>query len=391
MSVTPQDILLDVSPDRGPFTFHAWLELPFPFPMTVKQTFPVMYRESLEVQLDLEIHSPSYKVVTGNTWIHNRDFHKWLEVYRSGHENDTPPQPSLDHEYAKEGEIGDVVEKLEEKDPSYIHVEDVPSVVHLIAPVPDSVVPEDNFQPFSLKPISGFFRKQILPKLQDIIEIYRIAALPYMRYSILPISEALIDTIFMRFTDSDGVILQNIHYGFDPVGSPMHLHIPRPGVEDRFTELVSQTNAFDPEIHFSSCYYLFRMRRWSEAIAIASSATEYLQQELIFDIASTEIESQALSRCYRYKELFNKVFPEFGLQKLSDEDPKLWQDFVEAKKYRGFSMHGYATGSYNNQEKEDVKRYLSAFYRVSSWLSKQLNRPWNLDFVHEGKILDPFP
>lgn len=389
MSKTRPGALTDVSPDRGPFVLHAWLEFPYYFPMDVLREFSASYKKSESVRVRLEVHSPAYKVVTGNSWTMGQEVAKWGEAARAGREQEIP-RP-WGHEFVQAEQIEEVVDTLRQSGPRYIHVEEVPAFVKLTTQVPSSVVPDSNFQPFALSPGSDFFRKEVLPELQDIVETYRVAASPYMRYSILPVSEALVDKTIMRFSDSIGEVLQNVHYGFDPQGSPMRMFIPRPDVAERFAELVDERIDLEPEVHFSASYYLFRMRRWAEAVAIASSATEYLQNGLVGQIASTEIEGQALIRAYRYQELFKAVFPEFGLPKLSEADPDLWREFVEAKRYRGIHAHGHKPSSYDPAEREEVARHLTAFYQVSRWLSLQMNRPWRLDFDHNGELLDPFP
>ena len=380
-----------ISPCRGPFQFHAWLELPFPVAVQVDQSFSVLYKDDKQTELRFTILSDVCKVVTGSFWQYNREFEDWAARARSG---DSPPlPPGWLHTYVQRRTVRQFVKQLEKSAGTrYVHVEEVPAVIEVSSPIPDEVVPPKEFDIYALMPYTGFFQREVLPNLQAIISAYRISAYPWLRYSILPVSEALVDRAILNFTDNKGIQLGRINYGFDtksPYGKSISAFSHK--LQPRFDEVLESITAHQPEDQISSAYYLYRMRRWAEAVAVAASVVDGLLQDLVFQLASTEIEAKALWKCYRYKELFNHVLPEFKLPKLSETNPRLWQDFVKAKQYRGAGMHGVHLDPFDPEQETAVGCYLRAFNDVARWLHGQMGLPWALDFVDDGKNLDSFP
>lgn len=381
-----------ISPCRGPFQFHAWLELPFPVAVQVDQSFTVLYKDDMQTELRFTILSDVYKVVTGSFWQYSREIEDWAAARpRSG---DSPPlPPGWQHTYVQRQTVGQFVKQLEKSaETRYVHVEEVPAVIDLSSLVPDGVVPPKEFDIYALMPYAGFFQREVLPNLQPIISAYRISAYPWLRYSILPVSEALVDRAVLNFTDKKGIQLGRISYGFDTkstYGKSVY-HISQK-LQPRFDEVLKSIAAHQPEDQISSAYYLYRMRRWAEAVAVAASVVDGLLLDLVSHFASTKIEAKALWKAYRYKELFNDVLPEFNLPKLSEMNQPLWQDFVEAKEYRGARMHGVHPDPFDPEQETAVGRYLRAFNDVARWLRDQMGLSWALDCVDDGKNLGSFP
>jgi len=380
-----------ISPRRGPFQFHAWLELPFPVAVQVDQSFTVLYKDDKQTELRFTILSDVCKVVTGSFWQYSREFKDGAARARSGELPALPP--GWLHTYVQRRTVGQFVKQLEKSAGTrYVHVEEVPAVIELSSPIPDGVVPPKEFDIYALMPYTGFFQREVLPNLQPIISAYRISASPWLRYSILPVSEALVDRAILNFTDNEGIQLGRISYGFDtksPYGKSTSAISHK--LQPRFDEVLQSITAHQSEDQISSAYYLYRMRRWAEAVAVAASVVDGLLRELVFQLASTEIEAKALWKAYRYKELFNDVLPEFNLPKLSEMKQPLWQDFVEAKEYRGAKVHGVHPNPFDPKQETAVRRYLRAFNDVARWLRGQMGLPWALDFVDDGKNLGSFP
>lgn len=380
-----------ISPCLGPFQFHAWLELPFPVAVQVDQSFTVLYKDDKQTELRFTILSDVYKVVTGSFWQYSREIEDWAARARSG--KSPPLPPGWLHTYVQRQTVGQFVKQLEKSAGTrYVHVEEVPAVIDLSSPVPDGVVPPKEFDIHALMPYTGFFQREVLPNLQPIISAYRISAYPWLRYSILPVSEALVDRAILNFTDNRGIQLGRTHYGFD-TKSPFGISASHIGqkLQPRFDEVLKSITAHQPEDQISSAYYLYRMRRWAEAVAVAASVVDGLLRDLVFQLASTEIEAKALWKAYRYKELFNDVLPEFNLPKFSEMNQPLWQDFLEAKEYRGAKVHGVHPDPFDPEQETAVGRYLRAFNDVARWLRGQMGLPWALDFVDDGKNLGSFP
>jgi hypothetical protein len=377
-----------VSPSQGPFRFHAWLELPFPLSVEINETFPVEYRPDVTVELQVVTESNAFKVVTGNRWQHGREVREMVSRVQSGERLSLPR--GWRHEYVSEGQVLSLVNELEQSEHTrYVHVEKVPTVVSISSPLPESIIPNDDFVPYDLGPSMGFFRKEVLPRLQIIVSAYRIAARPWMRYCIQPISEALIDNATIYFTDGEGRSLGRIHYGFDHRSSPLQLATTAPDIQSRFDLILASLSDLQAESQMATAYYLYHMRRWTEAVAVASSVVESLLRELVFQVASTEVEAEVIWRACRYKELFNKILPKFGKPKLSETQQSLWANFIKAKEYRGAKVHGSYANPFDSAQEEAVRDYLNAFYGVAQWISQQLGRSWVLDFP--GQNQEPFP
>ena len=392
MSQAAQEVSSPISPDRKPFEFHSWLELPFFVRVDVDERYnKVSYREDRSTTLRIRIDSKAYRVSTGSNWLWTQDVQRWAQRIQAG---EHPPYPALRWtiEYASEDQVQDLEARLRDQQGTcgYVHVEEIPAVVHLSAPVPDNLVPDQDFVPYEIRPDNDFLLGQVFPKLQTILDAYRVAELPFMRYSISPLSEALVDTAISRFTTRDG---ENIgpfmDYGFD-VRSSRYLVPMRPTVQARFDRLLLEPSTWRDEDHFASSYYLYRMRRWNEAMVIASSAVDRLLTKVIQQFAPNE---QAAEQCKRrgWKDKFNKTLPGFGALKLADENQALWVDFCQAKEVRGGAAHGNHPDSFDRTLAEDVGRHLRAFYKVAQWLCRQLGDTWALDVCDGDERLDPFP
>lgn len=382
--------LFKISPSRGPFQFHTWLELPFPLAVKVRQKFVSTYK-SYPTEVEIVIKSNIYKVVTGSFWQQGREVHEKASRVRSGQE-----EPSLvkgwEHEYIARDEVYGYVTELEHRENTrYVHVEEIPAVVHAKAFIPSELIPDQDFFPYDLSPQHDFINKEIFSELQEIIDVYRVAARPWMRYAISPVSEALVDRALIRFTDSENVRVGGYYYGFD-VKSPTGVGII-PAIQERFDNFSGQISSLQAENQMASAYYLYRMRRWTEAITLASAVVDSLLKDLVFQIASTEIEAEAIwvAYGYRYKDLFNKVFPKFDKPKLSEVNKTLWNDFVEAKKNRGSRVHGNYSSPFDKDQEISTKHSLSAFHDVARWIAQQMGYDWALDcFDENNELLEPF-
>ncbi|MBI3960269.1 MAG: hypothetical protein HY328_15765 [Chloroflexi bacterium] len=380
-----------LSPARRPFQYHVWLELPFPLAVKVNERFFGNYK-SFRTEISVVILSNVYKVVTGSFWQQGREVQEWAARIQAG-KKEPPPRSGWIQEYVSGDKVHNFVRELEQREGTrYVHVEETPAVVHIVAPVPADLIPLENFYSYDLSPQMGFINEEILPELQRIIDAYRIAAYPGMRYAISPVSEALVDKALVHFTDRENIQIGNIHYGFD-VKSPVGIG-ESPAVQERFDRFLRGISALQAENQLASAYYLYRMRRWTEAIALASAVVDSLMRELVFQTASSEFEAETIwsDNGSRYKELFNRVFPAFGKPKLSDINKPLWDDFVEAKKSRGSKVHGNHSIPFDKKQEKETKRYLTAFHDVAGWLLQQMDTDWALDCSDEnGQRLEAFP
>ncbi len=384
-----------ISPSDGPFQFNAWLELPFNVAIRIDRTFETNYNPNSRTLLRMIIQSDVYRVVTGNRWTHSNEIETWSLDVKAGEKKPFPP--IWKHEYVPARQLPDLIEKLATSvSTRYIHIDEVPALVHLVSSIPDDVVPKQDFDAFNLMPHGNFFVSEVLPNLRSVIDAYRIIALPWMRYSIMPVSESIVYQALIKFKNKDGHDLSFFHYGFDlkaPIlgGGILGGFAKEFRMEARFEDAISRLSTLEAENQIASSYYLFHMRRWSEAVTIASAVVDRLLHDLIFKLASTEIEAEAIWLGFKYREIFNKVLPAFGKPKLSEDNQDLWQEFVNAKEYRGAKVHGDYPKPYDSHQQDLVKIHLRAFYRVARWLSEQLGHSWALDVPSKGDPLDAFP
>jgi hypothetical protein len=385
------DSLFKISPVRGPFQYHVWLELPFPLAVTVNEQFIRDYK-SLSTEINIIVLSNVYKVVTGSFWQRGREVEEWAARVQAG-KKEPPPLSGWIQEYVTKDEVYEFVKEFEKQENTrYVHVEEIPAVIHVTAPVPADLVPMQDFNPYDLSPQMGFINEEIFPALQQIIDAYRIAAFPWMRYAVSPISEALIDRALIHFTDSENIRIGDIYYGFD-VKSPIAIG-KVPAIQVRFDQFLQQISTLQAENQMASAYYLYRMRRWTEAITLASAVVDRLLRDLVFQIASTEIEAEALWIAYgrKYQDLFNEVIPKLGKPKLSDISKPLWDNFVEAKKRRGLKVHGNYSSPFDKEQEKETKRDLAAFHDIAGWLIQQIGTSWALDcFDENSNRLEAFP
>lgn len=257
--MTKSPLQYKVSPSQGPFKLHAWLELPFPLAVRVDQTVEVNYHEGIVVEVQIILQPNIYKVVTGSRWQQSKEIEEWAARIRAGEESPFPR--GWVYEYVSIDELPDFVEELRDTEHTrYVHVESVPAVTYLCASVPDSIIPNDDFVPYDLAPSMGFFSEEVLPHLHSIIDAYRIAAYPWMRYSIAPVSEAMVDEVIMNFTDKDGKKLGRTHYGFDPNSPHFKITTVLEKLQNRFDSIFPQLGMLPAENQIASSYYLYRMR-----------------------------------------------------------------------------------------------------------------------------------
>ena len=380
-----------ISPSRSPFKFHAWLELPFPLSIEVNKQFTVQYK-SFPTTASIVIGSGVYKVSTGSFWQQRRELEEWASRIKNDKETLAPNLEWI-LEYVSGKVISKLVRELEnDKSNRYVHVDEIPAVVHVTTDIPHNIIPTKDFSPDDLFPQEYFITEEVFPKIQSIIDAYRIAAYPWMRYSISPIIEKFVDEAIIRITDKNDEKIGDIHERYNVYA--LVDKQKNSNIQARFDRNLNATSTLHNENRMAYAYYLCGMRRWAEAITLASAAVDDLSRKMLFQIASDEIEAEAIWKDYRYKyrDLFNEVFPRFGKPKLSETHKELWDDFVEAKSSRGAKVHGENTESFDKKEQEETKRYLAVFYDVALWITQQMGCDWALECHDEdGKRLDAFP
>jgi hypothetical protein len=373
--------------------FLAWLEFPYFIGVNYESSFPATYNPGVEVNLHIKFRNDLLRVRTSNRWT-NSDYR---EKQIRGLIDDPKQQVFCVPRYLTEANLDMVAELVKKHDLPYLHVERPETVVELRAEFETSLNTDEALTGIhsiiaDLLPGPTFFNKQVLPRLLCTVEAYRVATLPAVRFSIHPVSESLISTAFIEIQDGSGRIIQQADYGIDLRGHNrfMQDHVENLGVQSRFDAFLTDPASIAVESQFCSSYYLFHMRRWAEAVTIASGVVDTLIRKIIFSNLAEPLAS-LLWRKHRTQtqDLFNQILPAVGYSKLADIDQTLWKAFKEAKSYRGSAAHGSVVFPFDHDEEKKAEEHLTALYSVARWLSIQSGRSWALDVEENGKLL-PF-
>jgi len=370
--------------------FFAWIEIPYFIDVDYEEVHPVNYKPEIEVQLRIKFRNDLLRIATSNKWT-RCDYSKELL------ENSNQEIFLMPH-YVTKNDLPRIKELVQTHKLPYLHIEKTETVVelHTEFDVPKSLY--ENIRQYGdiaiLHPQVKFFNAEVLPKIASVVNTYRVATLPALRYKVSPISENLIEAAFIQIQDVfTGKTIQQWKNGFDVHnhGRSMQHHVENLGVQSRFDLLINNPDSVEFELQFCSSYYLFHMRRWAEALIIASGVVDSLVREAIFTKLSESEASDLWQRNRnKYKDIFNKELPKLSYAKLCDDNQSLWESFVNAKDNRGGGAHGAVIGSFEPGQQEIILNHLRTFYSVARWLSIQNGRPWQLDIAKTGEEISLF-
>jgi hypothetical protein len=372
-----------VSPSLAPFQFTAWIELPFPVVINIHKIIECKYSEDITTSLSISIQSDMLKLVTGSRARQRIETSRWLKQAQSA--GVAPREWVL--EYVHENEVEAIEKKLRSEDgTAYIHIEEIPAVVQLDCTVPDEVVPNKSFAPRSLIPRVGFFQEEIYPQLQSIIDQYRIAAFPWMRYEILPIID---ERVLLDIHDNSTKRIWREYRLFKSTEMLKRIGNEYEPVQRRYDRMAEDQDSHQAENQFAAAYYLFHLQRWAEALAIASSVVDNLLKTLI----DMQIPNKAVADWVNLSrdEVYTKLLPSFNIPRLCDVDQSLWKNFKSARKERGSKVHGQFSNPKNDAQSAMVKQHLRAFYGVAKWLTECLGKRWALEVTEIEEQLGSFP
>lgn len=370
--------------------FRAWLELPYYVGVTYESSFPALFRKDLIIDVTMRFRNDLLKLSTDNPVTGRQRRDSELQEYLANPKK----QPDWFPRYARELDVESLDERVRDSGRPYLHVQPTETVIELAAtfPAPAPVYSESERYTFApeLMPQPGFFGKEVLPHLALAIDAYRVATLPAVRFSIHPVSEALVGTAFIEIRDEDENVIQQFDYGFDVHGHmrAMQPHIESLNVQERFEQVLADPTNFEAETQLCSSYFLFHMRRWGEAVAVAAAVVDRLLRYSVFSRLDAEI-AELLWMSYRTRgrDVVAKLLPGLGLPKLSDEDPDLWHAYTKAREFRGYSAHGGQSVAYDRAEEDRVINHLRALYGVARWLTIANGSEWGLDITEDGKPL----
>ncbi len=278
--------------------------------------------------------------------------------------------------------LQDTIKKEEET--HYIHIEKPKTILEFKAKIPSPDIG------FSIVP-------SLLPSLNNLTDVYRIAALPAMRFEIHPITEANVNSAYYIIKDINGTIVQTINIGIDVKGHSEILFQSfgeKFKIQERFNKIFANIAKVGTENQISIAYNLLHMRRWAEAVAVASAVIDDLLKQLIYSKAHKSLADLFWKKFRnRHKEIFNEVLPILDVEKLSEVNSKLWNSFCDAKKFRGEAVHTKQKDEFDKKTQKEAYKYVKTFIRIAEWLCEKLGRSWELSMINpdDGKLMDPIP
>jgi hypothetical protein len=378
------------SPNRY---FRAWLELPFFVGVAYTATFRAEYRKGLITDVRMRLRNDLFRVATDNEWTGREGRDARLREYIDNPEKG----PTWFPKYITVSEVQDFYQRAAREGLPYVHVERTETVVELSTSfeAPPPAFEEADRYAFApeVMPHPGFFDREVLPHLSDVIDAYRASTLPAVRYAIHPVSEALVNTAFIEIRNELDEVIQQWMHEFDIHGHvrSMQSHVDNLGVQARFEQVLSDPERFQAEIELCSAYYLYHMRRWAEAVAVATAVVDRLTRDTLFARLNADIAELVWSSYRsRFKDVFLKILPGLGIPKISEVDSDLWQDYLRARDYRGAKIHGGSVRRFDRAEEDLVGTHLRAIYGMARWLTATNGREWVLDVEENGKLLRVF-
>lgn len=362
----------------------GWIELPYYVGIEYSDNVDLSLYAEKTIKTLVRIRNDLLKIWTWNRLEYDKALQKSLQnLTKTGEFKE--PEGSFFPTFVPIGDFQDW-QKRSEEDISvrYIHVEKPKTILEFKAKISNPQIC------FSVVPA-------LLPFLNNLADAYRIAALPAMRFEIHPITEANVNSAYYITKDSNGTVIQTVSIGIDTRSHSGILYNSfgeKFKIHERFNKIFSNIENLEPENQISIAYNLLHMRRWAEAVAVASAVVDDLTKQLIYKKAKKNLADLLWKKFRnRYIDIFNDVFPILNLPKLSNVNSKLWKDFCDAKKLRGKAVHSKQKGEFDTRAQNETYKYVRTFILVAEWLCKKLGRSWELSIINpdDGKLMDPIP
>jgi hypothetical protein len=381
--------------EASPLVISVWLELPYFIGVTYDEEVRNQFHPRQTSPARMRFRNDVVRVETWNRWAHPLPENARLSGLGEAWLDPENAAFRFAPVYCPEAEIQEVAAVLRRDGAPYVHVVQPHTVVEVVVEMHGRlpVDSRDSMLDITVPFIHGV-KEVILPHLADVIDTYRVALVPRLRYASPPISEAIVSEAVIEVKTPNGDILQQVGYGFDPRSEVKGYYYlaTRTDVQARFDSLL-HADDLGPEITLTDTYPLLRMRRWQEATVLAASVIEDLLRRAVFARAASESEAGDIWRRKRnrFEDLFKDVLPKLGFDRLSIVDPPLWAALMKARAYRGAAAHGLRDSAYEWDTEQLVLLHLRTFARTARWLSLQMNRRWALDIPGEdGQLIDEF-
>lgn len=368
------------------FELIGWIELPYYIGIEYSEDIQIPIHEKEEVRIHVQIRNDMVKVWTWNQHDYEVALKESLKQLKKTKEFQQP-EGSFFPIFIPQDEIEAYRDKQkEEKGSRYFHIQRPKTILEFI-----TKMDTDDISSHFL------FVTGLLPFLKQLTDAYRIASLPAMRFEIHPITEANVNSAYISLRDSTGQVIRSTYYGFDTKGHSEILYRSfgkQHDVQNRFDKALQIIDNLGHERQMSTAYNLLHMRRWPEAIAIASAVVDDLTKELISKNADEEI-ADILWKAYRnrYHQIFNVVFPALKMPKLSEDNKELWDSFCKAKDYRGKAVHKTGKDEYDPRAEKEAYAHVKSLILVAEWLCEKMKRPWEMTIMDPktGNPMDPLP
>lgn len=361
----------------------GWIELPYYVGIKYLQVIDLPLYPGEKIKTHIAIRNDLLKIWTWNRFDYEKAMKRsLLNLKKTG--KFEKPKGSFLPRFIPGDEIKEWQDRIRKDEGTrYFHIERPKTTIEFKAKISDPQIC------FSVVPA-------LLPFLNNLADAYRIAALPAMRFEIHPITEANVNSAYYIIKDSNGTVIQTINIGIDVRGHSSilyHSFSEKFKIQERFNKIYANIENLEPENQTSIACNLLHMRRWTEAVAVASAVIDDLLRQLIFKKARKEIADFLWKKFRsRYKEIFNNILPDFfNVDRLSETNPKLWQDFCDAKDFRGGVVHGKKSREFDTEIQKKVFNHVRAFILVAEWLCSKLGRPWELSIINpdDGELMDP--
>jgi len=257
------------------YEFEGWIELPYFVGIKYSKEIDLDMPGRKPLKAYVEFRNDLLKIWTGNEFDYHREY-KQFETESKEESNAQFETYNFWPLYKSRDEI-DVFKKNAENDKTsrYVHIEIPETVVEIKASISD---------PYMVDVASISF--VIIPYLSKIIDAYRIAAIPSIRYEIHPLTEENAETMIYVVKDQKGGTIGPTPLGLDTNSSRglFHSFGKKFRIQERFEDILGNIQNRGLENQMSVASNLWHMRRGGEAVIVAAAVTDELTKSLFYEI-----------------------------------------------------------------------------------------------------------
>ncbi len=239
---------------------------------------------------------------------------------------------------------------------------------------------------------SQSFIKEVFRRMTKVLDRYLLAIPSSLRRSYIPISEGIIKKASFHYS-GDG-LNQTLILFFDKddylqpksyVKKIYQLGCDSKSIAKKTKELLEvEDEEIRVEIMLAQAYSFAHQRLYNEAIVIACSSVD-LEIKGAFNLMTkeknyTDVFKKLLWSQYRnrYKDIFLKIFIEFGFENISEVDNNLWLEYIKLKDNRSKFAHGEYQDKWDDSIKYRIYKKIAICEKIVKWIRKQVNREFHM-------------